>query len=256
MKRILISVALFLAAVQSFANPAYAVLFTGSGTGGFGGPIGGSTMDWTDDGSTVTVNFTKGAGDFNDNFVLYLDTGATGRNAIGTSVNDRADANRSAITFMEAGTGHTLTLPTGFEASHAISINTGFGGLWSIPTSGDINNGDLGFVDAVGNPASNTAASFSFSFDLTELGLTPNSGAQIDFVGTYLNPFGGAGSLGFASNEGYGSGFPGGNIGQASFSFSGSALSYVTAIPEPSALLFGGLLCSVLSLRSARKRDR
>lgn len=235
-------------------SSAQATLYTGSGTSGFGGAVGNSQMTWTDDGTTVSVNFTKGSGDFNDAFVLYFDTGASGRNTIDTSVNDRKDLLRSAISFMEAGTGKTLTFPTGFEASHAIAINTTFGGLWSIPATGSIGDDGLGFVAAVGNPTSNTQGSFTFSFDLAEVGLTPNSGAEIKFVGTYLNPFGGDGGLGFASNEGYGSGFPVDNIGQNNFTFTGSPLTYVTAVPEPSAFLFGGLICSVLGVIYARQR--
>ncbi|WP_197530699.1 hypothetical protein [Bythopirellula polymerisocia] len=235
-------------------SSAHATLYTGSGESGFAGAVGASKMNWTDDGTTVTVNFTKGtSGNFSDSFVLYFDTGVSGRNAIGTLVNDRQDTNRSAISFMEASTGKILTLPAGFQASYAISINTGFGGLWSIPDTGSIGNNGLGFVAGVGNPSSASEASFNFSFNLSDIGLTPNSGAEIKFVGTYLNPFGGDGSLGFASNEGYGSGFTGANIGQNDFTFSGSPLSYIASVPEPSAFLFGGLVCSVLGANYIRK---
>lgn len=238
------------------APTADAVLYSGSGTSGFGGPIGGSTMDWNDDGTTVTVDFTKGTGDFNDSFVIYIANGSSGRSSIGTDINDRGDANRSAISYMEASTNLELTFPTGFEATHAIAINTGFGGLWSIPSTGSVGDNGLGFVDAVGNPSGSGATTFTFSFDLAEIGLTPNSGAQIDFVATYLNPFGGDDFDGFASNEGYGGVFPDDNIGQSSFSFSSPAFSYVTAVPEPSAFLFGGVVCSFLGLRYSRRRSR
>ncbi|QDS98880.1 hypothetical protein [Adhaeretor mobilis] len=236
------------------SNYAKAVLYTGSGTSGFGGAVGGSTMNWTDDGTTITVDFTKGAGNFSDNFVLYLDTGASGRNTIGTQVNDRADANRSSITYMESSTGKTLTFPLSFEATHAIAINASFGGLWSISPTGSVGNNGLGFIAGVGNPTTPTDASFTFSFNVADLGLTPSSGAQIDFVGTYLNPFGESNSLGFASNEGYGSGFGATNIGQEDFTFAGSPESYITAVPEPSAFLFGGLICGVLGANHVRKR--
>jgi hypothetical protein len=227
-----------------------AVTFNGSGTSGFGGAIGGSSMQWSDNGTTISVTFTKGSGGFNDSFVIYLDNGGTGRNAIGTAVNDRADPLRSAISYMEASTGHTLTLPSGFEATHAIGIDTGFGGLWSIPSTGTVGNNGLGFVNSVGSTLTSASqGSFTFSFNVADLGVTPNSGATINFVATYLNEFGGSGSLGFASNEGYGGGFPGSNIEQASFSFT-SGLSY-TIVPEPSAALLGGL--GVLALLRRRR---
>ncbi|HMP08058.1 MAG TPA: hypothetical protein PJ982_17045, partial [Lacipirellulaceae bacterium] len=198
-----------LSLLAAYAAESRGTLYVGSGTSGFGGPIGGSQMTWSDNGTTVTVNFTKGGGDFNDRFVLYLDTGAAGRNTIGPAVNDRADRLRSAISYIEAGANKTLTLPTGFSASYAIAIETSFGGLWSIPDTGTIGNNGLGFIAAVGHPTSNTQAAFSFSFNLASIGLTPLSGAPIKFVATYLNYDGGDFSRGFISNEGYGSGFPG-----------------------------------------------
>lgn len=233
-KRVFAAITLLGSASLSHA----AVLFNGSGTSGFGGPVGGSSMSWSDNGSTISVTFTKGAGNFNDSFVLYLDAGTTGRTSIGTQVNDRADPLRSAISFMEASTGKSLNFSSGFEATHAIGINTGFGGLWSIPSAGSVGNNGLNFVDDVNSTLTvNTQGSFTFSFDVAAIGITPNSGATINFVATYLNPFGGAGSLGYASNEGYGGGFPGSNIEQNDFTFT-SYNSY-TVIPEPKAAVLG-----------------
>jgi len=242
-----LSTLLFLASVSALSA---AVTFTGSGTSGFGGPVGGSSMTWSDDGTTISVSFTKGTGAFNDSFVLYLDAGSLGRNAIGTQVNDRGDALRSAISYMEAGTGKTLTLPNGFEATHAIAIDTSFGGLWQIPSSGSIGNNGLVFKNSVNSTLNNSGqATFTFSFNVADLGITPNTAATIGFVGTYLNEFGGSGSLGFASNEGYGSTFPGSNIGQNDFTFT-SGLSY-TIVPEPATGALG-LLGAAMMLRRRR----
>jgi hypothetical protein len=191
----------------------------------------------------VNVTFTRGPANFNDVFVLYIDSGAAGRNVIGTQVNDRGDRLRSAISYMEASTNKSLTLPSGFDATHAIAIDTSFGGLWSIPAAGSIGNNGLSFISGVGNPTSASQSSFTFSFTLAQLGLTPNSAAQFSFVGTYLNPFGDGNFLGFASNEGYGdgAGFPANNIGQNDFSFSGTPWTY-TSVPEPTSLLMVGLV--------------
>lgn len=217
---------------------ARADIYNGSGGGGFGAPVSGSSMEWTDNGTTIDVTFTRGGGDFNDMLVIYLDNGGAGRGSIGTDVNDRADDHRAGISYLAAATGSELSFNTGFQATHAIAINTGFGGLWSIPAVGTVGDNGLGFVRDVNDTlTTNTQTSFSFTFDVTDIGLSANAGDTIQFVATYLNPFGGDGGNGFVSNEGYGAGFPGSNIGQDSFTFTGNE-SYTT-IPEPGvALLF------------------
>ena len=200
------------------------VTYNGNGQSGFGGPVGESEMVWTDDGTTINVTFTKGPGGFNDAFVIYISTGAEGRSSIGTEVNDREDGLRSAISYMEAGTGESLTFPAGFEATHAIAIDTDFGGLWSIPATGEIGDDGLPYVNDVNSTLDEPDdETFTFDFDLSDIGLDP--GDPIKFVATYLNPFGGDEDLGFASNEGYGGGFPDENIEQDSFTFT-SYLEY------------------------------
>ncbi len=190
------------------------VVFNGNGNSGFGSPIGNSMMSFSDNGTTITVNFTKGTGDLNDTMVMYIDNGSAGRTAINGDVNDTADGHRRAIS--NTGSGD-LTFPAGFEVTHAIAINTSFGGLWSIPSSGMIGNDGLVYIDAVGKPDSATTASFSFSFDWSEIGLT--SSDNFPFVVTYGNPNDNNGTNMFSSDEGYGSVAPG-NPGISAFSFS------------------------------------
>lgn len=240
--------------VVSISNPVHAVLYTGSMTSGFGGAVGGSTMDWTDDGTTVTVDFTKGLGTFEDVFVLYLDTGIGGRSSIGPELNDRVSRDRASVSYLHEDTGHSLTFPTGFEASYAISINSSLSdGLFSIPETGDVDDSGLGYIDTVGKPSSIFDSSFTFSFDLAEIGLTSHVPAEIKFVATYVTPYEGPNGLGFVTNEGYGSVFPASNIGQNGFAFSDAPLSYIVAVPEPSAFLFGGLICGFLVVKKLRK---
>ena len=106
------------------------------------------------------------------------------------------------------------------------------------------------YVNSVNSTLTNSGqATFTFSFNVADLGITPNTAATIGFVGTYLNEFGGSGNLGFASNEGYGTSFPGGNIGQNDFTFT-SGLSY-TIIPEPATAGLG-LLGAAMMLRRRR----
>ncbi|MGY8911508.1 MAG: hypothetical protein ACKVIG_16840, partial [Flavobacteriales bacterium] len=176
------------------------VTYSGNGNSGFGGAIGGGSMNINDDGTTITCTFTKGAGNLNNTMVMYIATGATGRNVINGDINDTQDTNRRAIS--NTGSGD-LTFPTGFEATHAASINTGFGGLWSIPAPPTIvGSNELPFVTAVGNPGADTDVSFIFTFDWSDVGLTSTD--KFDFVITYGNPDDGGSNM-FSADEAFGS---------------------------------------------------
>ena len=191
------------------------VSYSGNGNSGFGGPIGNASMTINDDGTTITFTFTKGGADFNDSMAMYISTGATGRSVIDTNVNDTADALRRAIS--NTGSGD-ITLPAGFAATHGVAINTGFGGLWSIPATGSIGANGLVFITAVGNPAATTTASFTFSFDWSDIGLTNKD--KFDFVITYGNPNDGGTNM-FSSDEAFGDGIGGGNPGTSAITFTG-----------------------------------
>ncbi|QTY26935.1 T9SS type A sorting domain-containing protein [Flavobacterium sp. CS20] len=187
--------------------------YNGNGNSGFGDVVGSSTLEFSDDGTTITGVFTKGSGDFNDAMVVYISTGAAGRSVIDGTVNDQGDNLRRAIS--SAGTDASdITFPPGFQATHAIAIDVTFGGLWSIPSSGSVGDNGLVYIKTVGNPANTTSASFTFSFDWSDIGLTGSD--KFEFVITYLNP-----SNGFLSDEGYGDGLPTGNPGSANVTFTG-----------------------------------
>ena len=200
--------------------------YSGNGNTGFGGPVGPATMTISDDGTTITVSFTKGGGDFNDTMVMYISNGNSGRSTIDGNVNDTADSNRRAIS--NTGSGD-ISFPTGFEATHGIAINTVFGGLWEIPSSGSIGDNGLNYIDAVGSPALSTDASFSFAFDWTEIGLTNSDG--FEFVISYGNPNDNGSNM-FSSDEAFGDGISSGNPGTGAFSFSGSR-NYANTLATP-----------------------
>ena len=215
MKKLYLCLAfLFSILTTSYSQTSY----TGNGASGFGGPVGGATMTLDDDGTTITATFTKGVGGFNDTMVMYISNGNTGRTSIDGNVNDTADANRRAISNVGSS---SITFPAGFEATHAIAINTGFGGLWGIPSSGSVGFNGLTFVDAVGGPAGAGDTSFSFSFDWSEIGLTNLS--NFDFVITYGNPNDSSSTVMFSSDEAFGGGISGsGNPGAGAMTYSDS----------------------------------
>lgn len=209
MKRLqlLLTLTLFIGVGTVFGQ----VTYNGNGNTGFGDPVGSSSLEFNDDGTTITGTFTKGSGDFNNHMVIYISTGSEGRSAIDGDVDDQGDDNRRAIS-SAGGDASVISFPSGFEATHGIAISTAFGGIWSIPSSGPVGNNQLGYVDVVGNPSSNTATSFTFSFDWSDIGLS--GGDSFSFIITYLN-----GSNGFLSNEGFGQGLSGSNPGNSDVQF-------------------------------------
>ncbi|WP_127846315.1 T9SS type A sorting domain-containing protein [Psychroflexus aestuariivivens] len=204
---------LFLVSVLFLSNIGNAqVNYNANGNSGFGGVVGNSDLELSDDGTTITGVFTKGSGDFNDAMVIYISTGATGRESIDGNVNDQGDDLRRAISSAGANAS-VINFPNGFEATHAIAVNQFFGGIWSIPATGEVGNSELVYINPVGNPTLASSASFTFSFDWSEIGLT--SGDDFEFVITYLN----AGN-GFLSDEAYGDGIASGNPGSNDITFS------------------------------------
>ncbi len=189
--------------------------YVGNGNSGFGGPLGQSSLQLTDDGTTVTGTFTKGtSGNLGNELVIYIDSKTGGFNST-ANFNDpnTGDKLRRSI----AGTGgfddasrSVVNFPSGFEADYAIAINTDFGGLWEL-----VESAEFPFVTAVGNPANETDASFTFSFDWTDLGISNTD--EFKFVITYMDGFGGNGV--FRSDEGYGNGLQSGNPGTNDVSF-------------------------------------
>jgi hypothetical protein len=173
------------------ASAAMAATYSGNGATGFGGTIGNGSLSLTDNGTTVTGTITTGA-DFNDGFVIYIDSTPTGANATQISsaagFTDTADNNRGAITNRGL---NTINLPIAADFALALLPAQGpFGGLWSLS-----NGANLPFIaNANLTPLSATGGPYTFSFNLSDIGLT--AGQSFNFVTTYLN-----GSNAFLSNE-------------------------------------------------------
>ncbi|MDR9399841.1 MAG: hypothetical protein RI558_00340, partial [Psychroflexus sp.] len=190
------------------------VTYNGNGNTGFGGAVGDGSFLINDNGTTITVTFTRGGGNFSNSMVMYIDNGSAGRTVIDGNVNDANDPNRRAISNVGSG---NITFPAGFEATHAVAINTGFGGLWTIPATGSVVDEGLGFVDGVGTPSNDSFTTFDFVFDWSEIGLTSTD--NFSFVVTYGNPNDSGNTIMFSSNEAFGGGVTGGNPGSGAFGY-------------------------------------
>ncbi len=230
-----------------------ATLFNGNGLTGFGDVIGNGSLELTDNGTTLSGTITRGASNFNDAVVIYIDSVAGGFTGTG-GMSDTADKLRSSISY---GTGGAINFTSGFQADYAIALapngptnDINFGGLWQLDATSH------SFVQSVNlNSSPNTGsdpggvpgdATFTFDFDFSEIGLGGPS--SFNFVAVYMNP-----DNQFLSNEAIGvtGGFTGANPGSdATVSLEGSA----TYVPEPGsyALLLGLSAVSFVIIRRKR----
>ena len=191
---------------------------------GAGGTIGRSYFVSPYSGDNINLgfgNYLLEELNFNDVFVIYIATDAPGRNILDQTVDDANDPYRIAITNSNvSGFGSTITFPAGFEVSYAIAVDTNSGGLYSIPNSGAVGNGELNYITSVNSTlSSNTQQGFSINFTSSDIGIA--SEEQFYFVGLYV------GHNGYTYDEGYGGGILAGTQGADNVTFT-SALTITT----------------------------
>jgi len=216
---------------------ARAQVYNGNLNTSFGGPIGLGTLSLMDNGTTISGTLTKGPNGFNDSLVIFIDSTAGGF-ADTSGFADGADGLRKAISGFDGGANRSvLTFGTAtFRPDYAIALgpaNDNFGGLWGLAAGGA---NSLNFISSVNlNPTgNNNSATYTFSFNLSDIGLTPGSGASFTMLGTYI------------SDSGYRSGeaLPGDVAGTAGWNpfLETQAGTYTTTqTPEPSSLALMGL---------------
>jgi hypothetical protein len=238
------------------------VNFSGNGNTGFGGVIGTGTLNVSNnEAGNLAFTLTKGGGNFNDAIVFYIDSVAGGFGST-LDFNDQADNLRQAIsgasggtTGIEANTRSIVTFNTGFTANYAIALNNGFAGLWQLASGG---NNSLSFVTGANllpTPATNNSPSYTWNINVTDIGLTTNSGQSFKFVGTYLN-----GGNSFRSDEALGFSIAGGNpgnggIGSYPNTVATSEFTFET-VPEPSTYALLALAATALGAHVVRRRRR
>ena len=124
-----------------------------------------------------------------------------------------------------------LRFATAFQPDYAIALgpkSDNYGGLWQLVDGGP---NSLISISSVNLTPTGDAASYTFSFDVSQIGLSPNSGQSIRLLGTYIS------NSGFRSDEAL-AGDVSGTQGWSPFA--GTADAPYTIVPEPSTgLLFG-----------------
>ena len=169
-------------------------IYAGNASTGFGGTLGSGNLQISAsiNGITNNIIFNRGAGDFNDFLVIYIDSESDGLTST-SSINDEADIFRKAISGRDGGNKSTINFPPGFTANYAISMENNEAALFRINS-----DGTLTFIRTLFNDGglSTTEVSYPLTIDLiVDLGTTAGP-ESFKFVATYLNA-----SNAFRSNE-------------------------------------------------------
>ena len=214
---------LYLLLLAGVIVSAEAQTFNGNGATGFGGVLGGSTVNVTESGGVFTFNLQTGAPFSGNNIVFYFDTIAGGFSDT-SAFSDNADGGRTAISGFQ-DPGRTLAIfANGFAADFAVSLEPGFGGLFELQAGGDnshrfVSNANL----------SGSGSSFSFTVNAIDIGIVP--GQTFNMVATLIS------ATGYRSNETIGASttVPGtsGDAPNAGFNGTTTFNEAVTVIPEP-----------------------
>ena len=230
----------------SLCLSASAATYPGNGNTGFGGPVGLGSLTLTDNGTTVSGTVNKGPNGFNDVLVLYIDS-VPGGFADTSGFADSGDGLRKAISGFDGGANRSLLTFTGMLPDYAIALgpsSDNFGGLWQLANGGA---NSLNYINTVNlNPTGTpNSPTYTFSFNVSDIGLTPNSGATFELFGTYTS------NSGYRSDEA----LPGNDAGAQGWNpFIQTALAtYTIAVPEPSTLALFGLSGVAMLLRLRRR---
>jgi hypothetical protein len=220
--------------------------YSGNGNSGFGGPIGLGSLTLTDNGTTVSGTVNKGPNGFNDVLVLYINS-TPGGFADTSGFADGADGLRKAISGFDGAANRSLmTFAGGFSPDYAIALgpaSDNFGGLWQLANGGA---NSLNFINSVNlNPTGNpNSPTYTFSFNVSDIGMVPNSGTTFTLLGTYIS------NSGFRSDEA----MAGNDVGSQGWNpFLQTALVSYTIVPEPSAAALLGLGMAALLTFQRRK---
>ena len=180
-QRFSILTALLAAASLAAANNVQATNYGGNGSTAWGGAIGTGTLSVTDDGNNLTVTISPTGGNFGGNgVVLYIDTG-TGGFASTAGFNDGNDGGRSIVSGFSSQGQSVMTFAGGFSPSYAISFSDSFTSLFQLENGG---NNSLNFITGQGTTP------HSFTFPVSDLGLTPGTTTTIRVFGSLISTSG------------------------------------------------------------------
>ena len=221
--------------------------YAGNGSAGFGGAVGnGSLQIVSDNLGALNFTYSRGtSGGFNDAIVIYFDSISGGASST-SGFTDSADGLRRAISGFNGTDRSTLNFSGGFGADFALALNNGFAGLWNLSTPANFS-----FLTAAGlaPTGSATASSYTFSLNVSNIGLTAGSGQSFTFFTSYIS------ETAFRSTETFGAAFSG-SPSQGYNTFDAAGSNSFTTVPEPSTYALLGLTALALGGYMSRRRAR
>jgi hypothetical protein len=222
-----------------------ATTYVGNGNTSFGGGVGNGNIiiDDTISGTlTITTNVTVG----NNALVIYFDSKGGGFNTT-AGFADAGDDLRKAISGFGGGATERSTTLLPFAADFAIGVDKGWGGLWELANGG--NNSLIYKTTALGGGfgAGGVGTGKVLTINVSDLGLTANSGQSFNFFAMMVS------GTGYTSSEFIGASSISGNLGYGNTQTVGTGSSY-TLVPEPSTGMLMGLgVAGLLVVRRIRK---
>jgi len=233
---------------------AHCAVYYGNGNSSGGGAVGNGRLSLTDNGSTVSGTFYKGTGSFQLNLVLYIDSVAGGF-VDTTQFSDSGDALRTAVSgyYASASARATAYFAPGFTADYAIALGVNGpnkGNLYHLVAGG---NGSMELIKSVNlYPYNNlNASSYTFNFNLADIGLPAGSGNFFKIESSYVGITGGA----YRELESFES--LTGTRGYGTVTFGNYDTYGVDPVPEMttgSLAIFGGLIIGGKLLMRNRRR--
>jgi hypothetical protein len=242
MKKIILS-SLLTAALTAGSYSQVTNNYAGKGNTTFGGAVGNGSLQIVNDSSgALNFTYTRGSSSFNNAIVLYIDS--IGGGAASTAgFTDTGDGLRRAMSGLDNTNRSTLNFSGGFGADYAIALNNGFAAVWSLSNPANfpyITSGNI-------SPNTQTNGTYNFSFNVTDLGLTANSGQSFDFFSTYIS------ETAWRSSETFGATFSTPSQ-QGYLTFDAAASDTFTSVPEPSTYALLALGALGLAGYAARRR--
>jgi len=207
--------------------------YDGNGSTEFNGAIGNGSLTLSDNGTTVSGSLTTGAGLGGNAFVLYIQGAGSGFSST-SGFNDNGDQLRSAISgYGGSGEQSILNFSSGFAPNYAIALQPGsginYGGIWQLANGGSESLPSIGSIN-LSPTGSDAQGTYSFSFNLSQIGLTPGAGQSFELFGLEVS------TTGYSSTEALG-GTVTGSAGWGNTQTETSFSTYTTeAVPEPASV--------------------